>query len=192
MLAEGLENLPGRPVKFLYGVPVKANLAFALEESSRIEGNVRHGVGKVDEEGLFLVLFDEGDGFLGVALGQGVLVGRIFDDLGIAHQRHQVFLHPVLDVLQGDSFPQHDVVGQGLGWVERHVIAVGNAEVGVEPLAGRQKLLEVPEVPLPDAGGRIALGLEQIRDRDLIGIKTPLVPRKENAQVAHPAGVATS
>lgn len=190
-LAKGLEDLSGRPIEFLDGVPVKANLAFALEERSRIEGNVRHGVGKVDEEGFLLILLDEGNGFLGVALGQGVLVGGVFDDFSVAHQRNEVFLHPALDVLQSDPFSQDDVVGQGLSWVEGHVVAVGNAEVGVEPLAGRQKLLEVPEVPLPDAGGRIALGLEQVRDRDLIGIETPLVPRKENAQVAHPAGIAT-
>jgi hypothetical protein len=91
-----------------------------------------------------------------------------------------------------ESFTPHDVVGQGLGGVDSHVVAVGHAEVGIEPLACGQKLLEVPEVPLPDASGGVTLGLEQVRDGDLVWVETPLVPRKENAQVAHPTGVATS
>ena len=60
---------------------------------------------KVDKEGFLLVLFDERNGFFGVALGEGVLIGRVFDDLGVAHQGHEILLHPALDVLQGDPFP---------------------------------------------------------------------------------------
>ena len=180
-LAQRLEDLPGRPIKLLDGVPVQPDLAFSFEWRSGVEGNVRHGVWQIDEEGVLLVLPDEGNGFLGVTLGEGVLVGRVFDDLGIAHEGYEVFLHPVLDVLQGDPFPQNNVIGQGLSRIEGHVVAIRNTEVGVEALASGQEFLKVPEVPFPDTGCGVALGFEQVRYGDLIRVEAPLITREKNA-----------
>ena len=49
-----------------------------------IKRNVRHAVGEIDEEGFGFVLFDEVDGFIGVAASDAALINGEFDDLVVS------------------------------------------------------------------------------------------------------------
>ena len=191
-LAEGFENLSGGPIEFLDAVAIETDLALAFELRRGVDRDVRHAVGEIDEEGLLLVGRDELDRFFRVAFRECVLIDWIFDDFGVAHERDEVFLLVCFDALSGDPFAQGNIIGQRLGRVEGHVVAVGDAVVGVEALARREELFVVTEVPLADAGGRVALRFEELGDGDLSRVESASILREKHAKVTHPTRVATS
>ena len=53
-----------------------------------------------------------------------------------------------------------------------HVVAVGNAEVGIEALPRRQELPVVSEMPLAYDGGSVALLLEQFGEGNFVRMQT--------------------
>ena len=139
-----------------------------------------------------LVLGDEAHRFFRVALRQRGLVRRVFDDFFAAHQRHPiafVLLGP--DSFAGHALSQGDVRGQlGVRGVEPHVVAVRDAEVIIEALAGRQERLKMAKMPLADAGGRVAFRLENFRHGDFIRMQAVAVPREQYGRNAHALVVA--
>jgi len=64
-----------------------------------------------------------------------------------------------------------------------HVIGIWCSEILVESLCERQKLRLIAEVPLAKATGRVALALEHFGDRDLSGIESAFLARKQNLSV---------
>ena len=114
---QGGKNLTHRPVKLLDTVTPMAVGGFTFESGAGIwiAGAAGHGMGQVKEERFFPTGLDETNRLFGVAPGQVVAIHGGFDNLFITHQRQ---LGPFFRAL-----------------VARHVIAVGNAEEGVETLA---------------------------------------------------------
>ena len=172
--AEGLQrvdDLPAGPVDALDDVAVEPAGRLAPEPLRHEQRHVRHGVGQVEEEGLVPVGGDERQGLAGVALGEAGLVGGVLEDLLVAQQ---------------------DRAAAPVGSLRGHVVAVGDAEVGIEAVARRQEGRDAPEVPLADAAGGVAPGLEQFGDRDLVGVQPRPRPRKEHPAVqTHAARVAS-
>ena len=102
------------------------------------------------------------DRLLGVALGERVLVGGPLDDRLVAHQRDV----PVLDLRVEE--PRTRLGGRArrrgpCRWSRECRSSVS------KPWLRRQVLRQVAEVPLADAGGGVALGLESLGQRDLVG-----------------------
>ena len=93
---------------------------------------------------------NELDGLRGITLGDGRLIGRGLDDGCVPQDRQRRI---------------------DLSLTAAHVVAVGNAEVAVEALLGRQERRLIAEVPLADASRGVTLGLEHFGDRDLLGIQ---------------------
>ena len=112
----------------------------------------------VEKERSGLVPAYEAEGLLGVAAGDGVLLHRSLDDLLSAHQ------------------------GQG-NVLAVHVVAVGDAVVGIEALGCRQEIRMVTEMPFPDAAGGVAPLLEHLGDGQLGGIEPLAGGRKENTDI---------
>ena len=83
------EDLTDRPVHFLYRVPDQLP-GSAFEFLGDRQRQVHHGVREVKKEGVILVFGNEFDRFLGVALGQGLLVRRILDYLFAPHQGNPI------------------------------------------------------------------------------------------------------
>jgi len=135
---QGGEDFAHGPVQLLHTVPPFAIGGLAAEGRAgvRMGGAARHGVRQVKEERLVLVRLNVADGLLRVALREVVAIHGRFDDIFIAHERQ---------------------LGPNVGhFVLRHVIAVRNAEVGVETLARGQELRLVPQMPFADDGGGVA------------------------------------
>ena len=61
-----------------------------------------------------------------------------------------------------------------------HVVGVGDAVVAVEALGAGEAFGVVAEVPLADAGGGVAVGLEVIGDGDLVGVHAAGAGGKED------------
>ena len=136
-----------------------------------VEGDVGHGVGEVEEEGLLFVSLDELEGFVGVATSDGPLIDGDFDDFLILHERSLPF---------GEGgfgfFPECiHAVGAALGFVlvggMIHIVGVWDAEVGTESVAGGEGFGVVAEVPFSEAGGGVSLAFEMVGDGVFGGIE---------------------
>ena len=72
-----------------------------------------------------------------------------------------------------------------------HVVGVGDPEILVKALGPRQHLREMAEVPLSEAGRRIAQAPEMVGDRVLIRMEPDLRRGVEHLPLhAHPLGIA--
>ena len=120
-------------------------------------------MGEVEEERFVAGPPDEGDGLFGVALGEGGLFGK----LGIGFEAA---------VVAEGSF--------GLHPGRDHVVAVEQAEVGVESLPGGHVAVFGAQVPFAHHGGAVALRLERFGERDLLRRQAGLAVGTEH--VAHP------
>ena len=109
--------------------------------------------------------------FLGVALRQLRLIGLSLNHFVVAHQRQGRKVRP--------------------GGFGAHVVAIGNAEVGIKALLRRQKLGLKAEVPLADSGRRIALLLRDVAQRHFVGMQTDFAIGKQHTGDRDPRVVAT-
>ena len=127
---------------------------------------------EVEEKGLCGVCFDERNGLFSVSPCDGGLL-----DGGLGH---------LLISKEGKG----DVLAS-------HIIRIGNAKIGIKSLSGWEEVGLIPEMPLADAGGGIALLLEDLGDGDFIRIEPLACCGKENPLVVlidvhvEPAWVAT-
>lgn len=144
-------------------ISISAVAAFAGELVADEQGDVRHAMGKIDEEGLVVMAVDEIDRLFGVPGGELGLVlgGDFFDDRGRA---------------LGIAFPK------GKGWVaafvalglrrktddigvERpHIVGIGKAKEFVEAVVRGAIFREDAEVPFPENGGGVSEGFEHAGD----------------------------
>ena len=105
---------------------------------------------QVEKERAFLVLLDKSNGLVGVKPCQFCGIGRALDDLVISHQGHTTF------VLEIDNLNRVKIVQQ--------------AEIVIKPLIARQKWLVKPKMPFADAGGGVAARLQQLGNRQFVGM----------------------
>ena len=134
---------------------------------------MHHRVRKVEEEGFVLVRIDEANGLLGIALGEGGLVGGVFDDLLTTKERHPVaLLVAFFEIRPGEPAADYDVICKLVGRVDPHIVGVGDPVVVFKTLVGRQAGRQMAEVPFPDAGSSVARILEHIGNGDLVGMQT--------------------
>jgi len=120
-------------------------------------------MGHVREERSLAMRLDELYRLLGETAAERGLVVHVvdlIDDLGPAQNRQRRELPP----FEGGP----------------HVVGVGNAEVSVEALVGRQKLGLVAQVPFAEAAGGVAGALENLGDRDLVRVQAVRVARKQH------------
>ena len=82
--AEGGENFSRAPVNLLNDVAVDSAATFAFEVRGREERRVGHRVGEVDEKRFIVGRGDYAEGFLGVAFGEGGLIGGTLHNLAVA------------------------------------------------------------------------------------------------------------
>ena len=150
---EGAEDFASGPVEFFNGVAVEAVGGFAAELGAGIAffAAAGSGFGEVEEEGLLAMRGDEFHGGLGEAFRERFGRDGGIDDGFVLHERQgwPVFL------------------GE---FVVDHVLAVGNAEEDVEAVASRQKVRLVAEVPFAEAGGGVAVLLQELGHRLLAGM----------------------
>ena len=72
-----------------------------------------------------------------------------------------------------------------------HIVRIGDAVVLVEPLSRGKKGLEMTQMPLPEAGRRVAAILEHLGDGDLIGVESMPSARHQGSMDSKPVGVAS-
>ena len=175
VLVERLEDLADGPVDLHDHVAVEPGLRLPLELVADEQRDVRHRVGDVQEERLVLVRPDELHRPLGVLRGELRLVlglhVRVGGRLVLDERQRRVALGP-------------------LGVVRPHVVGVRQAEVRVEPVAGRQEPRVVAEVPLAHHAGGVALRLEELREGRLGVADADAGVGPERAVDAQPVGVA--
>ena len=159
-------------IEFLDGIAVFAPFGSSLEFFAHPERNVQHGVGQVKEERSFLVALNEVKGFVGADFCQFVDVRRTLHHLAVAHQGHASL------VLEKDRLDGVEVVQQ--------------AEVVVESLVARKKRFVKPEVPFSDAGGLVAMVLEQFGKGQFVGMNPRWGIRPVHPNfIAHASRIAT-
>ena len=156
--AQVLQRLTDRtdaPVQFHHDIAVEARPALAPEFVGDAEGHVRHGLGKVQEEGL-------------VRLG---LPGDI------VHRPFRVHRGQLVHVVIGVDVPAdfqavvqrqaRELHGRVVG---PHVIGIGKPEPLVEAMVRRQEHLRVADVPFPEQGRAVAVCLHDFADSHRICI----------------------
>ena len=168
LLAERVHDPADRPVDLLHRVAQEPLGALPFEALRRRDGIVDHRIGQVEEERLLALGPQELHRLLRVAAGQLGLVGLGLDHLLVAVERQRRVARAAL----------------------LHVVAVGQAEVVVETLAGREEFRQVAEVPLADHHGRVAPGLRQLGQGDLRGVEADAAPREKHPGHAHAGAVA--
>ena len=136
---------------------------------------MRRAVREVQKERPARVALDEPHRPVGVARHQRRLrrAGQRLADCGLA-----------LDE------PQRRVELRRLRVPGPHVVRVGESEELVEPLARRQVVRAVAEVPLADRRGRVAPGFEHFRERGLAGREAAGVLRPQRPRDADAVRVA--
>ena len=142
--AERVEHLTDAPVDFLDPIAEATVLGFAGESRAGVDRRVDRVMGEIEVEGLVLVTSDEVDGLLGVDFDQaglGVPVHQ-FDDLLIPQEGHDRDFR--------------------VGRLLEHVVRIGDAQIVVEALAGRQEFGLVAQVPLSDHLGGITFFLKSL------------------------------
>ena len=142
------------PVDLHHHVAKQALLALSLELIRHGQRDVRHAMRQIEEEGFVLVPLDEVDGTGGVVRREATLVGII--------ARHLVA-----------------VVGREIGEIEYfallrmmgpHIVGIGQAIILVEAVLQREELALAPEVPFAKDRRRIALLLQELAHRHLVGM----------------------
>ena len=125
---------------------------------------MRHAVRQVEEERPVPIGLEESDRLIGISSRELSLVRLLLDHLFAAKQ--------------GDG----GTLGTGPPLVGGlpHVIRERNPEVVVEPLPRRQELRLIPQVPLADAGRRIAFGFEDLSQGDLLRIEPAMIAGEED------------
>ena len=151
--AQRPEYLPDAPVNLFNYIAIQTAQAFVLELLRDKQRNVRQVVRQVEKEGLIFAFSYKLDCLFGIALYDGVLVGGALYNLFIAHKRDIEVLGLRLKERLSSLSP--DAV---------HIVAVWNAEIGIEAVICRQILPQVSEVPFSDTGGRVTFGLEGLGD----------------------------
>ena len=137
-------------IEFLNGIAIFAPIGTSLEFFADPERNVQHGVRQVKEERSFLVALNEVKSFVGVDSGQFVNLHRTLHHLAVAYQGHASLF------LEKDRLNGVEVVQQ--------------AKVVVESLVARKKGFMKPEVPFSDAGGLVAMVLQQFGKGQFVGM----------------------
>ena len=179
---ERLEDLPGRPVHLLHHVAVQPLLARASERVRNAERNVRHGVGEIEEEGPVPISVDEVDGPLRVPHREPILIRQLV---------HRLDRFIPLDQRQRRISAQASLRHRDPVEIDGpHVVRVRQPEVLVETVLQGQKLREVAEMPLPDRRRGIAERLQELRDRDLVGVEPHLGGRRQRSEDRYTRGVA--
>ena len=134
MFAQGLHDLPDRPVDLHHDVPEQTGPALALELLRDVKRDVDHAMRDVDEKGIVLVLLDKGNRPVGILGGELLLVfarDRGVDHLVSVDQRQ---VGPALETFLHGQVQDTRVV-------RPHIVRVGQPEVIVEPMLHRQKFL---------------------------------------------------
>ena len=117
------------------------------------------GVWQVKKEWLFAVGLDEFYRLSGVLRGDGgIALYAILNYLKIAHQGQRYLLAV-------------------------HVVAVGDAKVMIEALAGGHEIGVIAQVPFADAHGCVAFFFEHLGHGDLAGVEALAGGGKKHAQV---------
>lgn len=135
-----------------------------LEESGGHDvGQVHMQMRQVEKEGTLTVFPEEADGRLGVAFGEGCLIGLFLQDLVVPEQ----WKGGISTVFQTALSP--------------HVVGIGKSEVTVETVAGGKKLRLVAAMPFADQHGGITSALQQGGDGFLLRVEAHTLPGKEHA-----------
>ena len=132
---------------------------------------------------MVLVGGNELDGFLSIAGGERVLVGRCFDDFLIAQQGQR----------RRGGFAAASFLRRLFGRRVRsdsHVIGVGQTEVVVEAAPGGQEFRLVTEVPLADGHRGVALLFQQPGHGMFLGAQPGGAGGKDNQGHRDPFGIA--
>ena len=198
-------DLADAPVDLHHHVAVEPALRFAGEFFRHEERHVRHVVREVEEERLFLLRGDERQRGLGVARGELALIGIRLDDLVVAHEREVVretaagrirtTLAREAGIGGALARGAHEgvlVLAHGhVGMVAPHVVGERQAEPRVEALAHGQQLGRIAEVPFANHHRGVADALEDLGDRDLVGIEAEIGIGRGVARVVHARRIAT-
>ena len=161
-LSQRFQNLADRVINLFDRADVRFLWILRVKLVRHKKRDVRHGVRHVEKEWFVLVAVDELLRLLGVAFDDRVLIYRAFDLFGVAKQR---------DVPRGDvAFDPGTVEVAVLALHAVHVVGVGDAEVAVEAVVGRQEFRQVADVPFTHGGSGIALGLENLSNGGLLGV----------------------
>ncbi len=136
---------------------------------------MRKRVREVQKERLALLVPDELHSLLRVALRQGGLNGRAFDDFAITNQRH------IPAVGGRRRRPRRSLWQTG---ASIHVVRVRQSEAVFETLIQRARSLMNPQVPFADVRRRITVRPERLGNRDFLRRQSPLRVRKQHAAVA--------
>ena len=146
LAAQSGDDFPRRPVDRLDHVAQESGARATLKAFRRVDGQMRHRVGNVEEERLIIGLLDELDGALSEARGQGALVDWVLDLSRVLIQ------------------PQRNV---GLHPGRLHVVRIRQSEPVVEARADGQVFFAgVAEMPLSHHAGAVAGGFERLRQRE--------------------------
>ncbi len=114
-----------------------------------------------------LVLLDKLDGLVGVELRQFGGIDRTLDDITITHQGHTSLVLEINDLNRVKIMQQTEIV--------------------IEALVARQERLVKAEVPFADASGRIAVVLQQLGNRQFVGMNA-----RSRICAVHPSCIAYS
>lgn len=133
----------------------------AVESLTREQRDMRHGVRQIQKEWFLLMLLDEVHRPLGVAAGELMLV------------RHQLG-----NLVSLDERKRRIVAGLCRGVERPHVVAVGEPEILIEALVDGQELRRTSEMPFAEHPGGVALSLQQLGERHLIGVQRHLRLRR--------------
>ena len=179
-------------INVLNGVDVGPVRVRVADIVGHIERNVWHRVGQIDKERLVLMICDEVNRCLRVAAGDRSLVDGQFDNFLVLDQGRFPFRQRRLGIVPESVHPVRAALRLALVIGIIHVIGVGNAEVGIEPIGPWQHLGLIAQVPLAEAGGGIAEPLEVIGNRVLRRVEALRRRRKEHMLMqADPLGVTT-
>lgn len=164
VLFEGVDDLPHGPVDFGDDIAVGALLGFALELVGSKEGDVRHWVREIEEEGSTSILVDKVDCALGETRCEVALFFRGYffvDDFLVLDQRK---VRPLFKPLS------HREVSD-VGMIGPHVVGVWDTEVFIESVVGREQFFRAPEMPLTVDGGGVSFLFEKIGDGGFVMVE---------------------
>ena len=162
--AKGFEHATDLGIEVLHRFDIGLLRIGIVKFIRHIQGHVRHGVSKVDEKWLLLILLDELDGLVGITTRDGALIDGDFDDFFALHQRSFPLGESRLGVLplSVQSIEAHLWFPLIIGVI--HIVRVRNPEVGIETVFGRQGFRMMAEMPFAKASGGVTLPFQLIRD----------------------------
>src|SRR5438105_1546737 len=122
----------------------------ALKSPPGMDRNVRHGMGHVEKKWPPLVLPNKTHRALGITARE----------LGLVRHR---FNHPL------SLKPWQRRIGLPPGRIARpHIVRVGQTEVLVKTVPGREELRRISKMPLAKSGGGVPLAFQNFGQSDLI------------------------